>query len=203
MRKLSVVLFVAAMMVALPSQAQLVKFGIKGGLNLTKIDMDQGLDASNRTGFFFGPTMIVDLPLTGLDVDASALYDYRESKVDVYDENDIQETLKQQQIAIPINVRYGFGIGDVARVFAFAGPQFGFVIDKEQSLWKNTADWKMKTSNFSVNVGVGATVLQHLQATVNYNVACGKTGEVTLRDTGHSISKGKSNSWQIGVAYIF
>lgn len=203
MRKLSIILFVAAMMVALPSQAQLVKFGIKGGLNLTKIDMDQGVDASNRTGFFFGPTMIVDLPLTGLDVDASALYDYRESKVDVYDENDIQETLKQQQIAIPINVRYGFGIGDVARVFAFAGPQFGFVIDKEQSLWKNTADWKMKTSNFSVNVGVGATVLQHLQATVNYNIACGKTGEVTVRGTGEAISKGKSNSWQIGVAYIF
>lgn len=203
MRKLSIILFVAAMMVALPSQAQLVKFGIKGGLNLTKIDMDQGVDASNRTGFFFGPTMIVDLPLTGLDIDASALYDYRESKVDVYDENDIQETLKQQQIAIPINVRYGFGIGDVARVFAFAGPQFGFVIDKEQSLWKNTADWKMKTSNFSVNVGVGATVLQHLQATVNYNIACGKTGEVTVRGTGEAISKGKSNSWQIGVAYIF
>lgn len=203
MRKLSIILFVAAMMVALPSQAQLVKFGIKGGLNLTKIDMDHGVDASNRTGFFFGPTMIVDLPLTGLDIDASALYDYRESKVDVYDENDIQETLKQQQIAIPINVRYGFGIGDVARVFAFAGPQFGFVIDKEQSLWKNTADWKMKTSNFSVNVGVGATVLKHLQATVNYNIACGKTGEVTVRGTGEAISKGKSNSWQIGVAYIF
>ena len=203
MRKISIILFVAAMMVALPSQAQLVKFGVKGGLNLTKIDMDQGVDASNRTGFFFGPTMIVDLPLTGLDIDASALYDYRESKVDVYDENDIQETLKQQQIAIPINVRYGFGIGDVARVFAFAGPQFGFVIDKEQSLWKNTADWKMKTSNFSVNVGVGATVLKHLQATVNYNVACGKTGEVTVRDTGKAIAKGKSNSWQIGVAYIF
>lgn len=203
MRKISIILFVAAMMVALPSQAQLVKFGIKGGLNLTKIDMDQGVDASNRAGFFFGPTMIVDLPLTGLDIDASALYDYRESKVDVYDENDIQETLKQQQIAIPINVRYGFGIGDVARVFAFAGPQFGFVIDKEQSLWKNTADWKMKTSNFSVNVGVGATVLKHLQATVNYNIACGKTGEVTWRGTGKAISKGKSNSWQIGVAYIF
>lgn len=203
MRKISVLLFFASMMMAMPSQAQLVKFGVKGGLNLTKMDMDNGVDTKNRTGFFIGPTMIIDLPLTGLDIDASALYDYRASKVDVYDENDIQETLKQQQIAIPINVRYGFGIGDVARVFAFAGPQFGFVIDKEQSLWKNTADWKMKTSNFSVNVGVGATVLKHLQATVNYNVACGKTGEVTWRDTGYAISKGKSNSWQLGLAYIF
>ena len=199
MRKISVLLFFASMMMAMPSQAQLVKFGVKGGLNLTKMDMDHGVDASNRTGFFFGPTMIIDLPLTGLDIDASALYDYRESKVEAYG---VSENLKQQQIAIPVNVRYGFGIGDVARVFAFAGPQFGFVIDKEQSI-KQVADWKLKTSNFSVNVGIGAMVLKHLQATVNYNIACGKTGEITLRDTGHAISKGKSNSWQLGQAYIF
>lgn len=199
MRKISVLLFFASMMMAMPSQAQLVKFGVKGGLNLTKMDMDHGVDASNRTGFFFGPTMIIDLPLTGLDIDASALYDYRESKVEAYG---VSENLKQQQIAIPVNVRYGFGIGDVARVFAFAGPQFGFVIDKEQSI-KQVADWKLKTSNFSVNVGVGAMVLKHLQATVNYNIACGKTGEITVRDTGHAISKGKSNSWQLGLAYIF
>jgi opacity protein-like surface antigen len=199
MRKISVLLFFASMMMAMPSQAQLVKFGVKGGLNLTKMDMDQGVDASNRTGFFFGPTMIIALPLTGLDIDASALYDYRESKVEAYG---VSENLKQQQIAIPVNVRYGFGIGDVARVFAFAGPQFGFVIDKEQSI-KQVADWKLKTSNFSVNVGIGAMVLKHLQATVNYNIACGKTGEITVRDTGHAISKGKSNSWQLGLAYIF
>lgn len=202
MRKISVLLFFASMMMAMPSQAQLVKFGVKGGLNLTKMDMDNGLDTKNRTGFFIGPTMIIDLPLTGLDIDASALYDYRASKLEVYDENNATETLKQQQIAIPVNVRYGFGIGDVARVFAFAGPQFGFVIDKEQSI-KQVADWKLKTSNFSVNVGVGAMVLKHLQATVNYNIACGKTGEITVRDTGHAISKGKSNSWQLGLAYIF
>lgn len=202
MRKISVLLFFASMMMAMPSQAQLVKFGVKGGLNLTKMDMDNGLDTKNRTGFFIGPTMIIDLPLTGLDIDASALYDYRASKLEVYDEYNATETLKQQQIAIPVNVRYGFGIGDVARVFAFAGPQFGFVIDKEQSI-KQVADWKLKTSNFSVNVGVGATVLKHLQATVNYNIACGKTGEITVRDTGHAISKGKSNSWQLGLAYIF
>ena len=202
MRKISVLLFFASMMMAMPSQAQLVKFGVKGGLNLTKMDMDNGVDTKNRTGFFIGPTMIIDLPLTGLDIDASALYDYRASKLEVYDEYNATETLKQQQIAIPVNVRYGFGIGDVARVFAFAGPQFGFVIDKEQSI-KQVADWKLKTSNFSVNVGVGAMVLKHLQATVNYNIACGKTGEITLRDTGHAISKGKSNSWQLGLAYIF
>lgn len=199
MRKISVLLFFASMMMAMPSQAQLVKFGVKGGLNLTKMDMDHGIDTKNRTGFFIGPTMIIDLPLTGLDIEASALYDYRSSKVE---SAGVSETLKQQQVAIPINVRYGFGLGNTARVFAFAGPQFGFAIDKEQSI-KQVADWKLKTSNFSVNVGIGAMVLNHVQATVNYNIPCGNTGELTVRNTGERIAKGKSNTWQIGVAYYF
>ena len=49
MRKISVLLFFASMMMAMPSQAQLVKFGVKGGLNLTKMDMDHGLDTKNRS----------------------------------------------------------------------------------------------------------------------------------------------------------
>ena len=68
MRKISVLLFFASMMMAMPSQAQLVKFGVKGGLNLTKMDMDHGLDTKNKTGFFIGPTMIIDLPLTGIAI---------------------------------------------------------------------------------------------------------------------------------------
>ncbi len=200
MRKLSGLLFVIAMMMALPSQAQLVRFGVKGGLNVNKIKMSNEVpDGDNRTGFFIGPSVLVNVPLTGLDIEASALYDYRSSKVE---SAGVSETLKQQQVAIPINVRYGFGLGNTARVFAFAGPQFGFAIDKEQSI-KQVADWKLKTSNFSVNVGIGAMVLNHVQATVNYNIPCGNTGELTLRDTGKSISKGKSNTWQIGVAYYF
>ena len=197
MKKILTIIAIACIAFAMPSQAQ-VKFGLKGGLNLTTISVDNISNAiSNKSGFYVGPTVKFTLPVVGLSLDASALYDQRNAKIKGTD-----ETVKLQSFQIPVNVRYGFGIGDVARVFAFAGPQFGFVIDKEQSI-KQVADWKLKTSNFSVNVGIGAMVLKHLQATVNYNIACGKTGEITLRDTGRAISKGKSNSWQLGLAYIF
>lgn len=202
MKKISILLFVLTAMVAIPSQAQLLQFGVKGGLNLDNMKMSsEALNESNRTGFFIGPTMLVNLPITGFDIDAAALYDYRSAKV-IAKGADISETIKQQQVAIPINIRYGVGLGNTARVFAYAGPQFGFVIDKEQSL-KQVADWKLKTSNFSVNVGVGAMVLNHLQATLGYNIACGKTGEIKLRGTDQTIGKIKSNAWQIGVAYYF
>lgn len=82
--------------------------------------------------------------------------------------------------------------------------------DKEQSLWNEAAEWKLKTSNFSVNVGLGAMVLNHLQVTANYNIACGSTGDIRTSDVINSVydfskyaTKGKNNSWQIGVAYFF
>lgn len=197
------------------AQAQ-VKFGLKGGLNVTSmsLDKDKLLDTENQAGFFIGPTVKFTLPIVGLGIDASALYDQREAKIKGDINGNKVETsskLKTQAINVPINVRYGVGLGSVANVFLFAGPQFGFNVgDKNQSLFKDAAEWKLKSSNFSVNVGLGFTVLSHLQVSANYNIACGKTGDVTVSDAAGAtlqelIGKngGKANAWQVGVAYYF
>lgn len=197
------------------AQAQ-VQFGIKGGLNVTSmsLDKDKLLDTENQAGFFIGPTVKFTLPIVGLGIDASALYDQREAKIKGDINGNKVETsskLKTQAINVPINVRYGVGLGSVANVFLFAGPQFGFNVgDKNQSLLKDAAEWKLKSSNFSVNVGLGFTVLSHLQVSANYNIACGKTGDVTVSDAAGAtlqelIGKngGKANAWQVGVAYYF
>jgi hypothetical protein len=199
-------LIVMAVAFAAPSQAQ-VKFGVMAGLNLTNIS-DFSLNAagvenaiSSRTGFFVGPTVKFTLPIVGLGVDASALYDQREGKTN-------GETLKSQSIQIPINARYGIGLGSLVNVFAFAGPQFGFNIgNKTKELINDAANWTLKSSNFSANVGIGATVMSHLQLKVNYNIAFGKTGEVEIKDaaTGawNTITGAKANAWQVSAAYIF
>lgn len=197
------------------AQAQ-VQFGIKGGLNVTSmsLDKDKLLDTENQAGFFIGPTVKFTLPIVGLGIDASALYDQREAKIKGDINGNKVETsskLKTQAINIPINVRYGVGLGSVANVFLFAGPQFGFNVgDKNQSLLKDAAEWKLKSSNFSVNVGLGFTVLSHLQVSANYNIACGKTGDVTVSDAaGATLQEmlgkngGKANAWQVGLAYYF
>lgn len=163
---------------ALPSDAQ-VKFGLKGGLNVTDMSLSSKVfDASNRAGFFIGPTVKVSLPLTGLGVDGSVLYDQRSAKIE--NESGETQTVKQQQITIPINLRYGVGLGSLASVFLFAGPQVGFNVGDKDYKWTDTSNYSLKKSNFSVNVGLGATVIQHLQITANYNIACGKTADVTL-----------------------
>ncbi len=193
-----------------------VKFGLKGGLNVTSMSLSSELlDASNRAGFFIGPTVKFTLPIVGLGIDASALYDQREAKVKVSNvENNLfdetSNTLKTQSINIPINLRYGIGLGSSASVFIFAGPQFGFNVgSKTQEIYEGIADWKLKTSNFSVNVGLGFMLLNHLQVSANYNIACGKTGEVTLGNVASSVTKGltdsngRANAWQIALAYYF
>lgn len=202
----------AAMLFSANSAEAQVKFGIKGGLNVTSMSLDSKvLDAENRAGFFIGPTLKFTLPVVGLGIDASALYDQREAKAKAEVEGaEVESNFKTQAVNIPINVRYGFGLGSTASIFLFAGPQFGFNVgDKNQSIFKDMGEWRLKSSTFSVNVGVGAMLLSHLQLSANYNIACGKTGDMTvskaLGETAQELlsKNGRTNAWQIGLAYYF
>ena len=209
-RILTFIAVALALLTTVPAQAQL-KFGLKGGVNVTNMSFSSDvLDASNRAGFFVGPTVKFTLPIVGLGIDASALYDQREGKVKLaYKDVESENTVKQQQVVVPINLRYGVGLGSMASVFFFAGPQFGFNVgDKTQSIYDQVADWRFKSSNFSVNVGAGFMLMSHLQLSANYNIACGHTGDVELKSTAadalRQIKKGsRANAWQIGLAYYF
>jgi hypothetical protein len=54
---------------------------------------------------------------------------------------------------------------------------------------------------------VTSLALDKVEVKANYNVACGKTGEVNVWDatktTVKETFKSKYNSWQVGVAYYF
>lgn len=184
-----------------------IKFGLKGGVNVTDMSLNSSVfDASNRTGFFVGPTIKVQLPLVGLGIDASALYDQREAKIKVGNTT-TKETLRSQAINVPINLRYGWGLSSMANIFLFAGPQFGFNVgDKDQKI-NDKSTWSVKNSNFSLNFGAGVTLLSHLQLTANYNVVCGKTSDATITEGLEQLTnkevRSRANAWQIALAYYF
>lgn len=184
-----------------------IKFGLKGGVNVTDMSLSSNVfDASNRTGFFVGPTIKVQLPLVGLGIDASALYDQREAKIKVGNTT-TKETLRSQAINIPINLRYGWGLSSMANIFLFAGPQFGFNVgDKDQKITESST-WSVKNSNFSLNFGAGVTLLSHLQLSANYNVVCGKTSDATITEGIEQLTnkevRSRANAWQIALAYYF
>lgn len=208
MKKIFTSMVVALVMMAIPANAQL-NFGVMGGLNMTQMSYSESEfedNAKNNAGFFIGPTVNFTLPVVGLGIDASALYDQRSAKT-----TDSDEEFKSQTIQIPVNVRYGFGLGNMASVFVFAGPQFGFKIGGDKTLEEQVnvakSEWTMKGSNLSLNLGLGAMALNHLQVKLNYNIALGKTGEFEYTDvvanTKKVVGDAKANSWQISVAYLF
>ena len=139
-------------------------------------------------------------------MDASVLYDYRAAKLDYAT---MTQTVKQQQIAIPVNARYSIGLGSVASIFFFGGPQIAFNIGEKEYQWNMKSTYALKNSNFSINLGFGVTAFKHLQVSANYNIACGKTGHATWKtatDAATSVfnKKGsRNNSWQVSIAYFF
>ena len=207
---LSIVFLVAAMLFAANANAQ-IKFGLKGGLNVTSMSFSEEVfDASNKTGFFVGPMVKVTVPIVGLSFDAAALYDQKEADVKYTGtEGELGKVnVKQQSINIPVNVRYGFGLSSLANIFLFAGPQWGINVGNKNFKWIESSSYSLKKSNFSVNVGAGVTLLNHLQVSANYNIACGKSADASLSkalDAAANAGKDKShnNSWQIALGYWF
>lgn len=207
------ILFVVALLAAtMTVQAQGLKFGIKGGLNLTKMTFSKDVYSSdNQAGFYLGPTLKLSLPL-GFCVDAAALYDQRSAKVDIIDVKNAPANdegiktvssldtydIKQKSIQIPINVRYNIGLGSEAGIYLAVGPQFGFPVGDKVYNTK-LGDYTLKSSNLSFNFGAGVYLLDHLEVGFSYNLAAGKSGEFT----GYSDIDTHNNAWQIGAAIYF
>lgn len=205
---ISSALLVLSFLFSIPVHAdEPLKFGVKAGLNVSDFYFDSEVfDKTNQAGWFFGPTVKFTLPIVGLGMDASVLYDYRAAKLDYAT---MTQTVKQQQIAIPVNARYSIGLGSMVSVFIFGGPQVAFNIGEKEYQWNMKSTYALKNSNFSVNLGFGVTAFRHLQMSANYNISCGKTGHATWKsatDAATSVFNKKSsrnNSWQVGVAYFF
>lgn len=185
-RIVSTLFVVACLMVAMPAQAQL-KFGVKGGLNLSSIDVDGGIanfDGGNRTGFFIGPMAEFTLPVVGLGVDGALMFSQKGG--DSYKENGLE---------IPVNLKYSIGLGSLASVFLAAGPSFffNFSDDKIEGL-----EIDKKDAQVALNLGAGVKLIKHLQVGVNYNLPLSNTAEIKLADVSF-----KTKVWQVSLAYIF
>ena len=193
----TLVTLVVALFAANTANAQL-KFGLKGGLNITNMSFDSDVVAqSNQEGFFVGPTVKFSIPVVGLGFDLAALYDQRDAKID-------DTTVSQRSINIPLNLRYNIGLGDLASVYLAAGPQFGFNVgSKNIGIMDEVSNFKFKDSNLSVNLGAGVNLISHLEIGFCYNIACGKTGEFQVLEGVTNAVKAKNNSWQISAAYYF
>lgn len=195
----SVFLVAICMLVATPVLAQ-VHFGVKGGLNLSKAslsDVPANFKKDNFTGFFIGPMVEFTLPVVGLGVDGALLFSQK--GVDVGNEK-----IKQNGLDILVNLRYTFGVGQLAAIYLAAGPDFYFDFEKNKDVW-DADNKKLRTdkkkAEVGFNLGGGVKLLNHLQVGVNYNMPFSDTAKF-FRGEEESGSY-KTKTWQISVAYMF
>ena len=201
MKKLfSTLMVIACLALAIPAQAQ-IKFGVKGGLNISKLSFSKdAFKGDNKTGFFVGPMAEFTLPIIGIGADVAALYSQTDLGVDG------EKTMKLKTFAVPVNLKWSFGLGSMLGAYIAAGPQFGFNIGNK----KGFMNYDLKKNNTSFNVGAGVKLIRHLQLGVNYNFALGHTA--TLYADPNIILDGKpltqdvkikNNTWQVSLAYLF
>jgi hypothetical protein len=185
------------------ANAQL-KFGIRAGMDVEKASFDSKvLDKDNRLGFQVGPMVQLALPLTGLNLEAGALYHNYKVKATV---EDVTESSTLQYIDVPISANYVIGLGSFLSVYGQTGPQFSFNVGDGDILGKS---YSLKSSSFSWNIGCGVKLISKLQIGYNYNIACGRTADA--KATGilwdiatDAITKDvKHNTHQLNVTNFF
>ena len=202
MKKLLGLFFVMALLAAMPANAKGIHFGVKGGLNSTKLSLDyETVKSEGELGWFAGPTLKIDL-LSFLGVQGSVFYSQNSSTV-----NDVK--VKQKNILIPIDARLNINLVKEFGVFAATGPQFGFnlgdrdynIFGDNEGVWDNYKNtFQLKKSMFSWNVGAGVTISKHFELSFIYNIGLGKTADVkslTKED------KAKTKSWQLAATIFF
>ena len=203
-RLIIAVAVVLMMMAAIPSVAQ-VKFGVEGGLNVTKMSVSSDVySADNNNGFFIGPTVKFTLPIVGLGIDAAALYDERKGSLVRFDNK--SEDVKFKSINVPVNLRWNIGLGSLAGIYLAAGPQFGFALGDFGDAW-DSSFYKKENMNVSINLGAGLSLLKHLELGFTYNIQTKDSYAITEDwaggNLGRQVTDIKTNAWQISAAYYF
>lgn len=188
MKKLLVVCSLALLSL-IPASAQF-SWGLRGGLNLvnndiTAVNKETALNKDSYTGFFFGPMAELQIPIIGIGVDGSLLYSQKGMSLPD------TTVMKNQSISIPVSLKYSFGLGNFAAVFVAAGPQFDYKIGdlstmiktyKSDGSFDEAKEYVMNQYSWSVNIGAGVKLINHLQAAVNYNIPLSQEGTFNLYD---------------------
>ena len=206
MKKIFGIAITLCLLASAPAFAQF-NWGIKAGMNLaSKPGSLDDIKSEGKSGFFVGPTAKIMLPIVGLGIEGNLLYSQTSSELK-------GEDITRRSIEVPIYLRYELSLPVVNKFlepFVAVGPQFGWTMGDGDESWKESgmevAKWEYKKSNLSLNLGAGATVLNHIQLHINYNIALGNTGEWKEDTAGQGLDyiKGtKVNTWQVSAAYIF
>ena len=198
MKKILNILMLAfgLLLMAMPADAQ-IRFGVKGGVNLTQVETNLKAIKDNSTGYFIGPMIEATIPGIGLGVDGAIMYAQRG-----------KDELKMEGVEVPLNLKLTIGAGSSLSIFLAAGPDF-FLNLKDLDLGAIDATIqgykaKEKKAQVGLNLGGGVKLMQHLQLGLNYMIPLGDS--FSFKKAADAVGEEESfkyKNWQLTLAYIF
>ena len=199
MKKVTGLVFIILMaFIAVPAKSQL-KFGVKGGLNISSVHLNSDiLKADNVTGFQIGPMIETTIPLIGVGLDAAILYSQK--GMDVKSETGTSTNVKTDYIDVPVNLKWKFGL-PIIKGYLAAGPYIGFRVGGDK-FWEipGSVVGQVKAKNFSagLNFGAGVELISHLQVGINYGLGLTDNYSAEKYDLN-----AKNRGWSVTAAILF
>ncbi|AZA50218.1 PorT family protein [Chryseobacterium carnipullorum] len=180
-----------------------VTFGVKGGMNVSSLSKDEGLDdQKSKIGFNAG--VFANIPIAeSFSVQPEVLYSQYGEKSDyTLLGNKYSASTKLDYIAVPVMFQYNL----IPNLFVEAGPEFGFLVSAKNK-FKNESNGNSTTSdnykdqlqtfNFGIGLGAGYYFTPNLGITARY--VAGVT-DIFKDNSGDAV---RNNTFQVGLAYKF
>ncbi|KFF25756.1 porin family protein [Chryseobacterium vrystaatense] len=186
------------------SSSNPVTFGVKGGMNVSSLSKDEGLDdQKSKIGFNAG--VFANIPIAeSFSVQPEVLYSQYGEKSEFKDlfGNKFSASTKLDYVTVPVMFQYNL----IPNLFVEAGPEFGFMVSAKNKL-KNESNGnsttsdnykdQLKTFNFGVGLGAGYYFTPNLGITARY--VAGVT-DIFKDNSGDAV---RNNTFQVGLAYKF
>ncbi|MBB6330178.1 hypothetical protein HNP24_001128 [Chryseobacterium sediminis] len=182
-----------------------VTFGVKGGMNVSSLSKDSGLDdQKSKIGFNAG--VFANIPLAAsFSVQPEVQYSQYGNKSDyTIGGTKFSASTKLDYITVPVMFQYNL----IPNLYVEAGPEFGFMVSaknkfkNESNGDSNTTDnYKdnLNTFNFGIGLGAGYYFTPNLGLTARY--VAGLTDVAKNRPSGSDATR--NNLFQVGLAYKF
>ncbi|MHC0445362.1 porin family protein [Flavobacterium sp. 3-218] len=211
MKKTMLVLCALFLSGAAIAQDQKVKLGIKAGLNMANLSVDESeLNSSDKTGFTAG--LMVEIPLAKkFSVQPELLYSQQGSKFSYSDaevsNSNFKSTIKLSYLNIPVMLKYYVTKG----LSVQAGPQIGILLKSNNEYQDNFLGYDNKESmnlkeyssgiDTSVNFGLGYQFRDKFYADARYNLSYSNVFKES--DVSYFINSDMKNRvFQITIGYF-
>ena len=213
MKKLFAISVAMLMAVLLSSNADARRFGIKAGVNVADLNVEN-VESVNAIGYQAGLSWQFDLPL-GFAIQPDILYHVKATRLD-----QVESQLGFGYVEVPVNLQWGLGLADrKVRIFAQASPFIGYAVaqtgemssllggELSESLGligvnvDNVNKWA-NVNRLSYGAGLGAGIqLGFIQLTAQYNWNFGNS--IKGQEFDALFNKSNFGGYTVSLAFLF